>query len=80
MKIVTTLRNPYDQFVSLYFYVQRFADRFRNGANPALVMVGPAIDDPVVIDFVRHEFRSNLDIGTEWLAWERSTNSCATRR
>src|SRR5262245_31607963 len=72
IEIVTTLRNPYDQFVSLYFYVQRFSDRFRDSPNPATAMIGRPIDDPAVVDFVRNGFRSNLEFGTSWLSSGRS--------
>lgn len=65
--LITTLRNPYDQFVSWYFYVQAFAEAFRAAGDPAARVIGRSIDDPVVLDLLAAEFGTLLDQGVAWL-------------
>jgi sulfotransferase family protein len=72
IQLVTTLRNPYDQFVSLYFYVQRFADAYREADDPAQAMIGQPLNAPAVLDFMRNGFGRYLEQGVGWLRSGRS--------
>lgn len=65
--LITTLRNPYDQFVSWYFYVQAFAPAFRAVDDPAVRAIGRPIGDPVVLDLLATEFGTLLDQGVAWV-------------
>ncbi len=72
--IVTCLRNPYDTFVSLYFFVQNAPHRFR--ANRALRdLVAKPIDHPDVLAYIRRVergFGANLRLGLAWASSQRS--------
>lgn len=70
--LVTTLRDPYDQFVSWYFYIQNFADAFVAADDPGQRAIGKPIDHPDVLDLLGHEFGAFLDQGTAWIDSERS--------
>jgi hypothetical protein len=65
--VVTTLRDPYDQFVSLFFYVQNFPDAFRAADDPAQAMIGKRIDDEAALSFLAGEFGRYLEQGVGWL-------------
>ncbi|MDG1204919.1 MAG: sulfotransferase domain-containing protein [Pseudomonadales bacterium] len=67
-KIVTTIRNPYDIFVSLYFYVQNFPQLFPRGHSSSLLF-GRAIDHPRVIQYladVEHGFGALINLSCDW--------------
>lgn len=51
-KLVTIIRNPYDTFVSLYFFVQNFPQFYRTEKNPLNVLIGKPIDHPDVLEFI----------------------------
>jgi len=53
-KIVTIVRDPYDAFVSLYYWAQRKvpADQERAERRPRQRMVGKHLDDPEVLAFL----------------------------
>jgi hypothetical protein len=67
IRLSTTLRDPYDQFVSWYFYVQNFPEWFVAAADPAQRPIGKPINDPDVLDFLERYFGSFLDLGIEWI-------------
>ena len=66
--LVTTIRDPYDQFVSWYFYIQSFADDFVAARDPGQRAIGKPIDHPDVLDLPANEFGAFLDQAVEWLA------------
>jgi hypothetical protein len=70
--LVTAIRDPYDTFVSLYFYIQRFREDFLRVGDPGAAIIDLAIDHPTVLDFLRHGFRANLESAQEWLSAGRS--------
>jgi len=72
IKLLTTLRDPYDQFVSWYYYVQNFPEWFVAAADPAQRPIGKPIDDPDVLDFLERYFGVFLDLGVEWVDSGRS--------
>jgi hypothetical protein len=57
--LITMLRNPYDAFVSFYFYVNRLAERFHHG--PFAVIIGKPIDHPDVLEAIWVIMHGNLD-------------------
>jgi hypothetical protein len=63
--LITMLRNPYDAFVSFYFYVNRLAERFHHG--PFAVIIGKPIDHPDVLEFVRTEYLRHLNLAVRWV-------------
>jgi hypothetical protein len=65
--IMTTLRDPYDQFVSWYFYIQNFAEAFVAHGDPGRRAIGKPIDHADVLDLLADEFGSLLDQGIAWL-------------
>ena len=70
-KIVTIVRDPYDAFVSRYFWTQRRmpADRERAERRPRQRMVGKPLADPEVLAFLAdpNGFESHLTTAHEWL-------------
>lgn len=71
-RLLTAIRNPYDTFVSLYFYIQNFREDFIKAGDPGVAIINRPIDDPVVMDFLMHGFRPNLERARAWLRAERS--------
>jgi Sulfotransferase domain len=72
IRLVTTLRDPYDQFVSLFFYVQRFPADFQEADDPAQVLIGRELVDDAVLWFIETSFRRYLELGVAWLRSRRS--------
>ena len=62
-----TLRDPYNKFVSWYFYIQNFADAFIASGDPGCRAIGKAIDHDDVLELLAGEFGSLLDHGIAWL-------------
>jgi hypothetical protein len=69
--VVSIIRDPYDAFVSQYFFVQAQADNprreGRNRGRRADEMVGKPIDDPDVLDHLAHGYQPYFDRAQEWL-------------
>jgi hypothetical protein len=69
--LATILRDPYDMFVSGYFFSQAQADNEKRLQKPKTpgrdVMAGRAIDDPVVLDYLAERFDKQLQMGIDWL-------------
>lgn len=67
--LVTIVRDPYDVFVSLYHWTQQRAQRGldQRQGRPRQAMVGKAIDDPEVLDYLASEFAANLEQAKGWL-------------
>ena len=80
VRFITITRHPADVFVSLYHYVNRFAELWSTsgwlGVNRAHVMIGRDIDDPEVLRFLADDFRSYI---VRSLAWLRSGESLIVR-
>jgi hypothetical protein len=70
-KIVTMVRDPYDAFVSRYFWTQQRmpADREQAERRPRQRMVGRPLDDPEVIAFLAdpNGFGSHLRTAHKWM-------------
>ncbi len=75
-RIATVIRDPYDQFVSLYYFVQAQADNENRAAKgktrAADVMIDRPLDHPDVLDFLADGFRVDLVKGIQWLESGRS--------
>jgi hypothetical protein len=72
--IVTILRNPYDTFISLFYYVQNFPDIIGPG-HPLFFMQGKDIGHPDVLDFIRRVeggFGIHIKLAYRWLEDGRS--------
>ena len=67
--LVTIIRDPYDVFVSLYHWTQQRAERGldQRQGRPRQAMVGKAIDNPEVLDFLAEEFAANIEQANGWL-------------
>jgi hypothetical protein len=70
--LVSAIRNPYDVFVSLYHYAQRFSDGFRRAGGGGVILIDKPIDDPDVLDFLRYDFGNQLDMALRWVRSDRS--------
>ena len=73
-RITTIVRDPYDQFVSLYFFVQAQGGNAKRAARgrAADVMLGKPIDHPDALAFLADDFNTDLQKGLEWLASGRT--------
>lgn len=73
-RFVTILRNPYDSFVSLYFFVQNFQEQF--GREHHLYIIrGKRLDHPDILAFLRDEelgYRVYLELANDWLKCKKS--------
>jgi hypothetical protein len=71
IQLATILRDPYDMFVSRYFFTQAQADNEQRAGKAREkahdVMAGRAIDDPVVLAYLADHFGSQLQLGIDWL-------------
>ena len=72
--VATILRDPYDTFVSRYFFTQAQADNpKREGKHQAHdAMIGHPIDSPEALDYLANGFTGTLDKGIAWLTCGRS--------
>ena len=71
--LVTIVRDPYDAFVSMYHWIQTRTDfdreqgRERPKERPRDQMVGKAIDDPVILDYLADGYRDHILRADEWV-------------
>lgn len=68
-RLVTTVRHPYDVFVSLYFYVQRLSHLFHEGA-PLYPLIGKELGDPAVFEYLEKDedgFGFQVRLALEWV-------------
>ena len=70
--VVTTIRNPYDTFVSLYFYVQNFSSGFIQSNDRAAEMIGRSIHDRRILDYLKHHFGWHMGLTSRWLQQNQS--------
>lgn len=74
-QLVTTIRNPYDVFVSLYYYVQNFPELFTPEHNLTF-MLGKPIDHPEILAYIGLKtaggFGYHVDMALNWIACKRS--------
>jgi len=71
-RLLTGIRNPYDTFVSLYFYIQNFREDFLKANDPGAVIIDRPIDDPIVMEFLKYTFRENLNNACAWVRARKS--------
>ncbi len=70
---VTIVRDPYDTFVSLYHWIQsrtehdREKGRVRSQPRPRDGLLGKAIDDPAILDYLAERYGEHLRRADEWL-------------
>ncbi|MFQ5575926.1 MAG: sulfotransferase domain-containing protein [Anaerolineae bacterium] len=76
--VVTTIRNPYDVFVSLYHFIQKSPGHFSN--NPSLKpVIGKPITHPDVLAYLEQtEYGFGFHIETAW-EWVNSGQSLIMR-
>ncbi len=86
-RVATIVRDPYDQFVSLYFFVQAQADNEQRAAKgktrTADVMVGKPIDHPDALADRPLGWAGDLAKAHTWMSsgWSRpAPTSCTTTR
>ena len=71
--LVTIVRDPYDAFVSMYHWIQTRTDydrergRVRPKQRPRDAMVGKAIDDPVILDYLADGYGDQIRRADEWV-------------
>ncbi len=70
--LITVIRDPYDTFVSLYHYIQNFADSFRAVNDPGVMVIGKPISHPSVLEFLRSSYKVHLQQANSWVQDGRS--------
>lgn len=71
--LVTIVRDPYDAFVSMYHWIltrteyDRERGRVRPKQRPRDAMVGKAIDDPVILDYLADGYGDQIRRADEWV-------------
>ncbi|MCA9877715.1 MAG: sulfotransferase domain-containing protein, partial [Thermomicrobiales bacterium] len=66
-KLVTIVRDPYDAFVSTYYTMQLHAESQNAKGRRFTELMGKALDDPDVVDFLRQGgYRNNLEKARDW--------------
>jgi hypothetical protein len=69
--LVTVVRDPYDTFVSFYFYVNAMPQRFRH-LRPG-ILIGKPIGHPDVLEFLRTRYVWHLRMARRWLLCGRAS-------
>ena len=75
---VTIVRDPYDQFVSLFYWLQTRAaadearHKVRPKDRPRDVLIGKPIDDPEVLAYLADGFGKYLGMANDWMHGGRS--------
>jgi hypothetical protein len=71
--LVTIIRDPYDAFVSTYYTLQLHAAEENRKGRKLTELMGKPLDDPTVIEFLRHGgYRNNLEKARDWAASGRA--------
>ena len=71
--LVTIVRDPYDAFVSMYHWIQTRTDydrergRVRTKQRPRDAMVGKAIDDPLILQYLADGYGQQIQRAHEWV-------------
>jgi hypothetical protein len=71
--LVTIVRDPYDAFVSMYHWIQTRTDydrergRVRKKQRPRDAMVGKAIDDPLILEYLADGYGQQIQRAHEWV-------------
>lgn len=70
--LVTIVRDPYDAFVSMYHWIQTRseADKVKGRVRkerPRDVLVGKALDDPAILDFLATSYGENIVRADQWV-------------
>ena len=71
--IVTIVRDPYDSFVSMYYWIQTRSaydegrGKVRPNHRPKDNMIGKAIDDPEILEFLTTSYGENLRRANDWV-------------
>ncbi|MGI9252889.1 MAG: sulfotransferase domain-containing protein, partial [Thermomicrobiales bacterium] len=72
--IVTIIRDPYDAFLSMYYWTQQRSERQLDNrqGRPRQSMAGKALDDPAVLEFLGDSFGTTIEQGVGWLTGGRA--------
>lgn len=71
--IVTIVRDPYDTFVSMFYWLQSRSEhdksrgKVRPRARPKDLLIGKAIDDPAVLEYLTGGFGEYIRRANEWV-------------
>lgn len=68
--LATIVRDPYETFVSFYFYVNKNPKHFKG--RPPAIMLNKPIDHPDVLNFLATNFRMHLNMSAQWVDSGRS--------
>ena len=61
------IRDPYDLFVSRYYYLQNQATRFKREQDPRRLVIGKPLDHPDVLWYQAHKFGNVLKKANDWV-------------
>ncbi len=71
--LVTVVRDPYDSFVSMYYWLQTRSShdkergKVRPKQRPKDAVIGKPIDDPAVLDFLAEPYGEHLRRADDWV-------------
>jgi hypothetical protein len=71
--LVTIVRDPYDSFVSMYYWLQTRSSydkergKVRSKVRPKDQIIDKPIDDPTVLDFLATTYGENLRRANDWV-------------
>ncbi|MFN8591501.1 MAG: sulfotransferase domain-containing protein [Thermomicrobiales bacterium] len=71
--LVTIIRDPYDAFVSMYYWIQSRTDfdkekgKVRPKERPRDTMYGKPLEDPAILDYLATGFGDQMRRGEEWI-------------
>jgi hypothetical protein len=74
--LLTVIRDPYDLFVSFYYHMQNFPEKFQTEQDPRHVVIGKSFDHPDVVNYLNDDFGRILRKG---IAWVHSGKSIVVR-
>lgn len=70
--VVTTIRNPYDVFVSLFYYVQTFKVAYLKSSDAACALVDKDITHPDTLEYLATHFSDHVSKAIAWVDSKRS--------
>jgi Sulfotransferase domain len=73
-QLVTIVRDPYDAFVSYYYWVQDRAENEpeKSRVRPRNQVIGKPLDDPAVLAFLAGDYGVNIVRANEWVHCKES--------
>ncbi len=68
--ILSMVRNPYDAFVSFFFYINRSKERFQGTTSG--VLIDKPMDHPDVLEFIATTYTHHLAMARRWMVNDKA--------